>query len=295
MIVPPDWVREAPVEFSPGMCGSLFLFTSTWGDWVWDAVSARFNRSVHRVYDHEGCRLYLSFSFMELKTSGGWSPSALDFGDRAELRSAVLADPPYGTLTRHVLTASEAGGSSSPGGRMALTSYNRWIRRGSGSDNGALIAGAVPGLEEIPTVPQAESPRRVLREVRRSGGYPVREAGEDASEDGVFGGVAQADLSVDINAAGLIYFAAMWRMSDRATMACLEEFGVVRAELLPAAVREARLAIFSNFNADDELSWRGWVSERAAREGRRFRVAVTFHHRAAARLLFSAEFLIDVL
>lgn len=278
------------VTVTPASSGSVFLFCATWGDWVWQAAARASGRDISRMQDRDGSRAYLSFTSMRLRSHGGLTISGFDFGDRLLLRSRVSLDPPHGVVVRHVLTRDEGEGLAH-GASIELLSYNRWIRRAGSGSNADVVLAAAPDLGNLPVEPVESSLRAGIRAIRGAEGFHVA-ASEQATEPVVVTGQAQPDPSVDINAAGLVYFAGMWRLADRAVKDVLMGLDPT-AHLAGLSVVDADLMIFANFEVDATLRWVCEITDPGGKDARiPVEAAVSFWVCDTAKLVFSARFVL---
>lgn len=247
----------------PGMSGHNSLLVGQIGDWTWDAVTAVCGTDVLRARNPAGTPSYLSFYYYRIRGSRKFHLRTPGFGDRLHVGSQVFGFGRESVLTLHRITRSGAG----PRGFapeefyafddescLYVENYNRWIARGEGTSNRDLVRSAPSDFvhHHLPALPERYSPRPVCHRARTL--QTFRSDHPDFDRHRAVGadhrGEYAVDITRDLNAVGLLYFAAYFSIVDWALLQLWRTLGRSDRSFLERVVVDQQLCYLANADAD---------------------------------------------
>lgn len=255
----------------PGLSGHGIALVARLGDWTWEAVGRECAFDVQRARTEDGRPAYLSFHYYRVRASAGFHLRTPTFGDQLTVGTQVLGTGSQSVLTLHRVVL-DAEGSAAPAvdastfweppglGELRVENLNRWISH-SGSSNGYLAATTPVGfsLDALPEAPSGAPPRRQVYAARSAGTFRP----EGLSREGAPVVLSyEVDPARDINAAGLLYFAAYFGIVDWAVGRAWQAWGRCIPSFLDRVVEDVQLLYEGNADAGATLGievtrWRG--------------------------------------
>jgi probable biosynthetic protein (TIGR04098 family) len=263
------------VIVSPGMCSGGSLIFGRIGDWTWDAVSESCGMNVHTARTASGQPAYLSFYYYRVRGGNLVHPHGLTFGDELRVTSRVFQFGGQSAITLHRIAPA---GLPLPDGDLDpaevyenphpdclyAENFNRWLARGQAGGNRGLALVAPPDFSyrDLPTLPNAYSPRALVGRARAAGGF---------HPDGPEGFVEAApplsfeytlDVVRDMNGAGLMYFASYFSVFDTGLLRLWRSLRRTDAQFLRRRVMDQRIGYFGNADpgAVFTIGMRAWSS-----------------------------------
>ena len=193
------------------------------GDWTWQAVARDTGSDVLKAYTEDGRPAYLSFHYYRVRGSADFHLRTPTFGDQLTVGTQVHRSGSQSMLTLHRILLDPTGDAAATidpdtfwdavgPGELRAEQINRWISH-TGTSNENLEGSAPAGFRVdrlAPTPEQAPSRRRVLI-ARRSGSFRpegLTQVGPTLTLD------YEVDPARDLNAVGLLYFAAYFGIID---------------------------------------------------------------------------------
>jgi probable biosynthetic protein (TIGR04098 family) len=177
------------------------------------------------------------------------------FGDRLEVASTVTGAGPQSALTIHRVQRNSAPGELAfadfwappPEGELRVEHLNRWITP-LGESNTELVSTIPVGFDPatVPPLPAECSPRGRIRRARDSGSF--RSGGLPAMGEVCHLSHA-VDAARDLNAVGLMYFAAVVGVVDWALWQAWRTWGRSDADFLRRVVLDQELLYQGNADA----------------------------------------------
>ena len=248
----------------PAMSGHNSLLVGQIGDWTWDAVTEVCGTDVLRARNPAGAPTYLSFYYYRIRGSRTFHLRTPTFGDRLDIASQLFDFGRESVLTLHKIARSGSG----PVGFTAdefyafddesclyVENYNRWISRSGGSSSNRELVRSAPvdfRRHLLPLLPDRYSPR--LRCHRAKTAHTFRADHTDADRHVPAGGGHHAqypvDITRDLNAVGLLYFAAYFSIVDWALLQCWRSLGRSDRSFLDRVVVDQELCYLANADAD---------------------------------------------
>ncbi|HET9169913.1 MAG TPA: LnmK family bifunctional acyltransferase/decarboxylase [Actinospica sp.] len=244
--------RRATVELS--MCGQHALFAARVGDWSWDTVSRQSGFDVLSARGRGGKPAYLAFSYLHIQAGAHLHPLGLAIGDELDVRSQAYNCGAGTVAVHHRIAPAEARNRPDPN-QMHIRTLNHWVHPGGHDGNPALAAAEPHGFDAavLPPLPEGRALRAMLSRARRSGSL-ARHFQPDlrltAPEQSV---VYTIDPSRDLNAAGIVYFAAYYSFIDSALLAHWRRLGRPDAAFLSRHVLDHKLCYHANAHPDTTL------------------------------------------
>lgn len=247
----------------PGMSGHNSLLVGQIGDWTWDAVSDVCGTDVLRAHNPAGMPTYLSFYYYRVRGSRQFHLRTPTFGDRLHVASQLFDFGRESVLTLHRITQSDGPVGFGPDEFYAfdddralyVENYNRWIARADAtSSNRDLVRSAPVDFRRhlLPPLPERYSPRPLCHRAR--GLLTFRAGHPDGSRHVAVGPRHQArypvDITRDINAVGLLYFAAYFSIVDGALLRLWRSLGRSDRSFLDRVVVDQQLLYLANADAD---------------------------------------------
>ena len=248
----------------PGMSGHNSLLVGQIGDWTWDAVSDVCGTDVLRARNPAGTPTYLSFYYYRVRGSRQFHLRTPTFGDRLHVASQLFDVGRESVLTLHRITRSGSGPvgfepdefyAFDDDNTLYVENHNRWIARGDGtSSNRELVRSAPADFRPhlLPTLPERFSPRPLCHRARTL--HTFRTDHPDAAGHIAVGPAYHArypvDITRDINAVGLLYFAAYFSIVDWALLGLWRSLGRGDRAFLDRVVVDQQLCYLANADAD---------------------------------------------
>jgi probable biosynthetic protein (TIGR04098 family) len=252
------------MTLKPAMCGPSTLFLAQVGDWTWDAVSEACHTNVFAARDACGRPAYLAFYYYRVRASASFHVGTLTFGDQIEVRSSVFGFGSESVLTLHRISSAQGGAPSGEAIDCAefyerprddciyVENFNRWVTRSAAKSNEDLVLSSPPEfrVEHLPALPECYSPRPAYVRARRELSFvqdPVPVMQRMRFE-------YQIDVTRDVNAVGLVYFASYFAIVDRAILRLWRELGRREAGFLERAVLDRQICYLGNVDLDAVLT-----------------------------------------
>lgn len=255
------------VTVKPAMSGHNSLFVGQIGDWTWDAVTALCGTNVFNATNASGAPTYLAFYYFHMRGSPTFHPSRFTFGDRIEVLSTPFNFGSESILTLHKIKKQEQDDGSgrtldlgefyeSPSGDcLYVETFNRWIARSREKSNQDLIRSSPVDFKyaHLSSLPERYSPRLVCSYARTHHTFhDAQSPGYVCVVDG-FQTEYRVDITRDVNAVGLIYFASYFSIIDGALLKLWKSLGRSAQSFLTRAVLDHRLCYFGNADLDSVL------------------------------------------
>jgi probable biosynthetic protein (TIGR04098 family) len=257
------------VTVQPGMCGPLQSLAACVGDWTWETVGSVCGLDVAKARDDRGTPSYLAFYYFRILSEGRLGVRDLTFGDRLEVQSRVFQAGRLSVLTvhriRHIAEnlstpddvpfgATEAYTAPRPDS-LYVENLNTWVTRRHTSSNVGLLRRAPVGFrhDHLPTLPAAFSPGDLCAQARsahvfadpaRTGWVPTL---PDTEAD------HEIDVVRDVNGVGLLYFASLFSIAERAVHQVWRSRGRSGRSFLERTLNDARLCYVGNADLDATL------------------------------------------
>ncbi len=259
------WLQHSHTVWPSISAGPMSLVARL-GDWTWQAVSQAFDLDVLSARTATGAPAYLSFHYCRYRGSPRFQLGSATFGDQLDVATQVACAGPQSTLTLHRVSRdgplaplSPSGfWGPNPDGELRAEQLNRWITPG-GDSNTELTATAPVGFDpdRVPALPAEHSPRQRIRRARESATFRPA-AAAPAGEPCILR--YTIDAARDLNAVGLLYFAAYSGLTDWALCQAWRHWGRGDAAFLHRVVLDQELLYLSNADPGDllEISVRPW-------------------------------------
>ncbi len=248
----------------PAMSGHNSLLVGQIGDWTWDAVTEVCGTDVLRARNPAGAPTYLSFYYYRIRGSRAFHLRTPTFGDRLHVSSQLFDFGRESVLTLHRIGRSGNGPAgftaeefyrSDDEGSLYVENYNRWISRAYGSSSNRELVRSAPAdfrRHLLPLLPDRYSPRPLCH--RAKSVHTFRPDHPDGDRHLPAGGVHHArypvDITRDLNAVGLLYFAAYFSIVDRALLQCWRSLGRSDRAFLDRVVVDQQLCYLANADSD---------------------------------------------
>jgi probable biosynthetic protein (TIGR04098 family) len=263
------------VTVKPAMSGHNSLFVGQIGDWTWDAVTTLCGTNVFNALNASGAPTYLAFYYFHVKGSPTFHSSRFTFGDRLEVLSTPFNFGSESILTLHRI--KKEGQQEFPAQPVDLEefydfprndclyveTFNRWIARSREESNQGLIKSSPVDFKyaHLDSLPDRYSPRLVCSHARLHHTFHDLQSPEYAAVAGDFHTEYKVDITRDVNAVGLIYFAAYFSIIDGALLKLWTHMGRSAQSFLSRIVLDHKLCYFGNADLDSVLritlrSWR---------------------------------------
>jgi probable biosynthetic protein (TIGR04098 family) len=252
----------------PALSGHGWALPARIGDWTWDATSAVCGVDVLGARTDDDQPTYLSFFYYRICGSRSFHLRSPQFGDQLHVGSRVLGMGAQSVLTLHRLHL-RAGDSTAPPdsvvpqlppdapaeqppGQLLVVNVNRWVARSRAGDNGSLVSAAPAGFQThlLEQVPRQSSPKALTHRAQTQGTFrstPADEVGSVLLD-------YEVDPSRDLNAAGLLYFAAYFGIVDGALYRAWRRWGRGTAQFLDRVVVDQQIGYFGNADAETRLA-----------------------------------------
>jgi probable biosynthetic protein (TIGR04098 family) len=255
------------VVLQPGMCGHNSLFVGQIGDWTWETVGELCGTDVLGARTAEGAPTYLSFHYFHIRASPRMHVNRLTFGDRLDVTSRVFGFGSESILTLHKIEmAGPAGRALEPIDPddfyayrdqecLYVENFNRWIVRSREGSNHDLVRSSPAGFRHthLPSLPERYSPRLACAHARARGTFlPSAPEGRTHVGQG-FSVEYRIDISRDLNAVGLVYFATYFSIVDWALLQLWRHLGRSDTSYLTRTVLDHRLCYLANADAGSVL------------------------------------------
>ncbi|MFD7501462.1 LnmK family bifunctional acyltransferase/decarboxylase [Streptomyces sp. NPDC059850] len=256
----------------PGMCGPTKAFAACVGDWTWESVSDACGFDVFNARDDQGRPTYLSFYYYRITSGGSFNLKQLTFGDRLEVQSQV-----FNTGRRSVLTVHRLRRITGPEDDYVIAPFevseaytrhredciyvenlNVWVSRRGTQTNVGLAHSPPVGFDNtvLPTLPDAYSPRFLCNQARSQHVFPdpVTDSWPRRGPD--FAVEYPIDITLDVNGAGLLYFASFFSIAEHAQLKQWRSLGRSDRAFLDRVIRDARICYLGNADLDTTLRLR---------------------------------------
>jgi probable biosynthetic protein (TIGR04098 family) len=263
------------VTVKPAMSGQNALFVGQIGDWTWDAVTALCGTNVFCATNASGAPTYLAFYYFHMRGSPTIHSAGLTFGDRLEVVSTPFNFGSESILTLHRIK-KEGQREISPqsidirefydfprNDCLYVETFNRWIARSREKSNQDLIKSSPVDFKyaHLSSLPDQYSPRQICGYARINNTFHDTQSPEHVSVVDGFSTEYRIDITRDINAVGLVYFAAYFSIIDGALLKLWKHLGRSAQSFLDRVVLDHKLCYFGNADLDSLLritlrSWR---------------------------------------
>ena len=262
----PAMSRHVTVELS--MCGQNALLAARIGDWTWETVSHQTKFDVLSAHTPYGERTYLVYSYFHIQAGALLHPLGLSIGNELDVHSQAF-DSGGGTVSVLHRIAPTDIASATPtepldpaepetwpqSERMYVRTINNWVRRGR--DGNPTLATATPDgftTAPLPALPDGRRFRAVLSHARRTSslaGLLQPSLQPIGAEHTTY---YRIDPSRDLNAAGIVYFAAYFSFIDSALLALWRRDGGSDAGFLNRRVLDQKICYYANATPDTTLA-----------------------------------------
>jgi len=229
------------------------------GDWTWEHVTRSYGVDVLAARTADDAPAYLSFHYCRYRATRAFHLGSPTFGDRLDVASRVLAAGPQSTLTLHRVTrdgprpdlTAAAFFGAVPPGELRVEHLNRWITPAAAT-NTALVATTPVGFDPAGAPPIGTSwpARGRIRRARTVASFRPGDAvvtGEPCRLD------YTVDVARDLNAVGLLYFAAYHGVVDWALWQAWTRGGRPATEFLARRVVDQEVLYLGNADAGSRL------------------------------------------
>jgi probable biosynthetic protein (TIGR04098 family) len=268
------------LRVSPGMCGHNSLFISRVGDWTWDTVDALCGADVFNARNAANAPSYLAFYYLHVMAGRGLHPGNLAFGDEIDVVSRLFDFGSASILALHRISRSQPSDAAVAPFEpeefyerprddcIRIESFNRWVSRPQSQSNENLVVASPPDFahRHLPELPERYSPRRVYDPARVHHSFAPELAGAPTSAD-ERRMEYRIDVTRDINAVGLVYFAAFFSIVDRAVLDLWRHLGRGDAAFMNRIVMDQKITYLGNVDVDSVLLTRARVWEGAGEAG----------------------------
>lgn len=263
------------VTIRPAMSGCNSLFVGQIGDWTWDAITALCGTNVFKAVNTSGAPTYLAFYYFHIRSSPVLHPGCLTFGDRIEVLSTPFNFGSESILTLHRI--KRAGPAEPPAQSVDIEefydfprsdclyveTFNRWIARTREQSNRDLVKSSPVDFKysHLCSLPEKYSPRLACSQARLNQTFHDIRSPEHVCVVDDFQTEYRIDITRDVNAVGLVYFAAYFSIVDGALLKLWQKLGKSSQSFLKRVVLDRKLCYFANAELDSLLkitlkSWR---------------------------------------
>ena len=257
--------RHLTVTVGPAMSGSSSLIAGWLGDLTWSTVSDQCGVDVLRARNERGAPAYLAFYYIHLRGSRTLHTGRLTFGDRLSVTSGCFDEGGESVLTLHRLSLAGGADERRPldpaefcdaprADCIYAQVFNRWVSRSVQDANTGLVTSSPPGFGggHLPAMPARYSPRAVYQRARQNRSFrDVDTAGAASLELELD---HEVDVTRDVNAVGLLYFASYFAMVDRAVLAVWRRLGRGDASFLRRILLDQKICFLGNADLDARMA-----------------------------------------
>ncbi|MBL1115340.1 biosynthesis cluster domain-containing protein [Streptomyces sp. 110] len=260
------------VTVGPGMCGPTKAFASCVGDWTWESVSDACGIDVFNARDDRGRPTYLSFYYYRITSGDSFHLKQLTFGDRLEVQTQVFDAGRRAVLTMHRLrriTGSEDDHVITPfevseaytrhrEDCIYVENLNMWVSRGGTHTNVGLVRSPPIGFDNtvLPTLPDEYSPRFLCSQARTQHVFPDPVTDSWSARGSHFVVEYPVNITLDVNGAGLLYFASFFSIAEHAQLEQWRALGRSDQAFLDRVIRDTRICYLGNADIDTTLRLR---------------------------------------
>jgi probable biosynthetic protein (TIGR04098 family) len=263
------------ITVKPAMSGHNSLFVGQIGDWTWDAVTAQCGTNVFNAINASGAPTYLAFYYFHVRGSAAMHSGGLTFGDRLEVVSTPFNFGSESILTLHRIRKDEQDeGQAQPidleefydfpkNDCLYVETFNRWIARTREKSNQDLVKSSPVDFKyaHLDSLPDRYSPRMVCGYARANNTFHDVQSPDYVCVADGFDAEYKIDITRDINAVGLVYFASYFSIIDGALLKLWKHLGRSAQSFLDRVVLDHKLCYFGNADLDSVLritlkSWR---------------------------------------
>jgi probable biosynthetic protein (TIGR04098 family) len=263
------------VTVKPAMSGHNSLFVGQIGDWTWDTVTALCGTNVFNATNASGAPTYLAFYYFHLRGSPALHSASLTFGDRLEVVSTPFNFGSESILTLHrIEREGQREIAAEPidpqefydnprNDCLYVETFNRWITRSQKESNQGLIRSSPVDFkyDHLNSLPDRYSPRLACGQARINNTFHDTQSPEYVCVVDDFHTEYRVDITRDINAVGLVYFASYFSIVDGALLKLWKHLGRTSHSFLSRVVLDHKLCYLSNADLDSLLritlkSWR---------------------------------------
>jgi probable biosynthetic protein (TIGR04098 family) len=263
------------VTVKPAMSGHNSLFVGQIGDWTWDTVRALCKTNVFNAVNANGAPTYLAFYYFHVKGSPAIHCRGLTFGDRIEVVSTPFNFGSESILTLHRIKKEEKDKEAvqpidleefyelPKNDCLYVETFNRWIARSREKSNQALLRSSPVDFKHnhLCSLPDRYSPRLVCGYARDHLTFYDPQSPEQVCIVDHFETEYTIDITRDVNAVGLVYFASYFSIIDGALLKLWKHLGRSAHSFLSRVVIDHKLCYLGNADLDSVLritmkSWR---------------------------------------
>lgn len=255
------------VRVSPGMCGNSSLFMGRVGDWTWETVDALCGTDVFNARNAGGSPSYLAFYYLHVMGGRALHPGCLAFGDEIDVTSRLFDFGSESILALHRIGRSAGGGREAAlfepeefyerpsDDCIRVESFNRWVSRRPNEGNENLVIASPPDFahRHLPVLAERHSPRRVYDFARLHHSFAPTLTGESADASIERRLEYRIDVTRDVNAVGLVYFAAYFSIVDRAVVDLWRHCGRTVVAFMNRVVTDQKMIYLGNADVDSVL------------------------------------------
>jgi len=249
------------------MSGHNSLFVGQIGDWTWDTVTALCGTNVFNAINSSGAPTYLAFYYFHLKNSPALHCKGLTFGDRIEVICTLFNFGSESILALHRIKKEEQNETAVQAvdpeefydfprhDCLYVETFNRWIARSREKSNEGLLRSSPVDFKHshLCSLPDRYSPRLVCGYARNNNTFHDAQSSEHVCVVDHFETEYTIDITRDINAVGLVYFASYFSIIDGALLKLWKHLGRSAQSFLNRVVLDHKLCYFGNADLDSVL------------------------------------------
>ena len=250
------------------MSGHNSLFVGQIGDWTWDAITALCGTNVFNAVNTSGAPTYLAFYYFHIRSSPVIHPGCLTFGDRIEILSTPFNFGSESILTLHRIKKASPGEPPAQSidieefydfprsDCLYVETFNRWIARSREKSNRDLVKSSPVDFKysHLCSLPEKYSPRLICSQARLNQTFHDIRSPEHVCVIDDFQTEYRIDITRDVNAVGLVYFAAYFSIIDGALLKLWQQLGRSAQSFLKRIVLDRKLCYLGNAELDSLLS-----------------------------------------
>jgi len=255
----------------PSLAGHGTGLVARIGDWTWQAVSRQTDFDVLRADTEDGRPAYLSFHYYRVRGTANFHLRTPTFGDALTVGTKVFQSGSQSVLTLHRILLDPADDKLATvdsdtfwdavgPGELRAEQINRWISH-TGASNENLASSVPAGFStaNLDATPENAPGRRRVLAARRHGSFRpegLTQIGEPITLEYVI------DPARDLNAVGLLYFAAYFGIIDWAVGQAWATWGGDVRSFLERVVEDIELLYEGNADPSARLDvevtrWQG--------------------------------------
>jgi probable biosynthetic protein (TIGR04098 family) len=256
------------VTVKPAMSGHNSLFVGQIGDWTWEAVTALCGTNAFNATNASGAPTYLAFYYFHIRGGPGIHTAGFTFGDRIQVVSSLFNFGSESILTLHRIKKEQPDEISAHpidleefyefprNDCLYVETFNRWVARSREKSNQDLVKSSPIDFKysHLRDLPDRYSPRLACGYARINNTFhDTQSPGTVCLVEG-FRTEYKIDITRDINAVGLVYFAAYFSIIDGALLHLWKHLGRSTESFLNRVVTDHKLCYFGNADLESHLA-----------------------------------------